>query len=71
MKIKKILTQYRRDFRAVFVCEHCGDEVELSGYDDSFFHQNVIPEWKCDKCGKKSPSDYRGLTPKYWDSANV
>ena len=52
MRIKKILYQHRRDFRAVYVCPFCGYEKEGSGYDDAYFHHNVIPEMKCDKCGK-------------------
>ena len=33
MKIKEILSQNRRDFQAIFVCEHCGYEYKTSGYD--------------------------------------
>ena len=53
MKIKEKLSQYRRDFRAIYECEHCGYEEEGSGYDDTYFHQRVIPERKCPKCGKE------------------
>jgi len=65
MKIKEIKSQHRRDFQAIYVCEHCGDEIESSGYDDENFHNNVIPNWECDKCGKKAKDDYRALTTKY------
>ena len=65
MKIKEIISQHRRDFYAIYVCEHCGDEHEESGYDDANFHQNVIPNMKCPKCGKKAPDTYRALTTKY------
>lgn len=65
MKIKKIISQHRRDFRAVYQCEHCDHEYEGSGYDDAHFHQNVIPEKVCPECGKKAPEDYRALTTKY------
>jgi len=65
MKIKEMLSQHRRDFRAIFVCEHCDSEYELGGYDDANFHQNVIPNFKCRKCGKKAPQNYRGLSTKY------
>lgn len=58
MKIKEILRQHRRDFRAVYECEGCG-EVHTGpngqgsrGYDDRNFHDNVIPNLKCDVCGK-------------------
>lgn len=71
MKIKRIKSQHRRDFTAVYECEHCGNEHEGTGYDDSYFHNHVIPEMKCEKCGKKSPDDYRPLSTKYPDSVTV
>lgn len=67
MKIKQITSQNRRDFYAVYVCEHCGDEHSGSGYDDTNFHQNVIPGMECPKCGLKSPDNYRPLATKYTD----
>jgi len=70
MKIKEILSQSRRDFWAIYECEHCGHEEKSSGYDDTNFHQNVIPQMKCAKCGKIAPSDYRPLATKYpaWET---
>ena len=65
MKIKKIISQHRRDFTAIYECEHCGFTEERYGYDDDNFHQNVIPNLACGKCGKKSPKDYRPLTTKH------
>jgi transcription elongation factor Elf1 len=65
MKIKEIIGQSRRDFRAIYECEHCGHAEQGSGYDDANFHQNVIPDMKCKKCGKKSGDDYRPLATKY------
>lgn len=65
MKISKMLTQHRRDFTALYVCEHCGAESKGHGYDDANFHNNVIPNMVCESCGKKSPDDYRPLTTKY------
>ena len=66
MKIKKILSQHRRDFSATLVCEHCENEQKLnSGYDDDNYHRNVIPKIKCDVCKKIAPEDNRPLTPKY------
>jgi len=41
MKIKTILKQNRRDFVAIYECEHCGNKVERSGYDDSYFHEKT------------------------------
>ena len=54
MRILEIASQSRRDFYAVYECEHCGNRRKGSGYDDINFHVNVIPEMKCEKCGKKS-----------------
>lgn len=54
MKIKEKTYQHRRDFKAVFVCEHCGYENEIWGYDDANYHENVIPAMKCPQCGKTS-----------------
>jgi transcription elongation factor Elf1 len=65
MKIKKIISQHRRDFRAIYVCEHCGHEKEGYGYDDANFHNNVIPGMECEECGKKADSSYRALAPKH------
>ena len=65
MKIERILSQHRRDFRAIYSCEHCGHEHEGTGYDDANFHQNVIPKMKCPECGETAPDGYRGLAPKY------
>ena len=66
MKIKEFLWQSRRDFSAMYECEHCGETYEIGGgYDDDNFHRNVIPKIKCKKCGKMAPDDYRALTTKY------
>jgi ribosomal protein L37AE/L43A len=65
MRIKEMLSQHRRDFRAIYECEHCGHEKEGSGYDDANFHQNVIPSWQCDKCGEKAIDTSDAKTPKY------
>ena len=65
MKIKTIKSQHRRDFRAIYECEHCENTEEGPGYDDDNFHRNVIPSMQCKKCGKFSPDDYRPLTTKY------
>lgn len=52
MKIKQKVRQHRRDFTAIYECEHCGTEKEASGYDDAYFHQQVIPAMECATCGK-------------------
>lgn len=68
MKIKEILYQYRRDFKAEYECEWCGKVMTRQGYDDDNFHRNVIPNMRCPKCNKTSAecgANYRPLTTKY------
>lgn len=65
MKIKTIKNQHRRDFSAVYECEHCGHTEDGYGYDDAHFHKNVIPKMTCAECGKTAPDNYRPLTTKY------
>ena len=65
MRIKEILYQHRRDFRAIYECEHCGYTYEGEGYDDANFHENVIPAMECKQCGMTAGPNYRPLTTKY------
>ena len=65
MKIKEITSQHRRDFRAVYECEHCGATETGAGYDDANFHQNAIPKMVCKQCGKKAADNYRPLATKH------
>lgn len=51
MKIKKILDRNRRDLQCLYVCEDCGAEHEAYGYDDSYFHNEVVPKMACKECG--------------------
>lgn len=63
MHILKINSRSRRDFYADLVCEHCGHiEKNAACYDDDFFHNKVIPGWKCEKCGKTASDDYMPKT---------
>lgn len=71
MKIKKITNQDRRDFTAVYECEHCGGETTGYGYDDENFHKNVIPKMKCKKCEKSAGDDYRPLATQYPEGFTV
>ena len=71
MRIKEITYQNRRDFKAVFECEHCGHTCEEWGYDDANFHNNVIPNKVCPICGKKASDNYRPLTTKYPEGMQV
>ena len=57
MKIKEMLDQIRRDFWAKMECEFCGHiEPKVSGYDDHYFHNEVIPKMKCNSCGESTIS---------------
>lgn len=64
MKLKKINSQNRRDFWADFECEFCKHLLkDVEGYDDRYFHDNVIPEMDCKECGKSTNSE-RGTADK-------
>ena len=65
MKIQKITSQNRRDFTAVYECEHCGATETGYGYDDDNFHRNVIPAMKCKQCAKTAGDEYRQRGTKY------
>lgn len=65
MRIRKIVSQHRRDFTAIYECEHCGSEEKGHGYDDDNFHRNVVPKKTCKSCGKSAPDDYQPLGTKY------
>ena len=55
MRIKQKTYQSRRDFKAIYECEHCGHVTKESwGYDDANYHENVIPAMACTECGKSS-----------------
>jgi transcription elongation factor Elf1 len=57
MRIKKIISQHRRDFTALMECEFCGHQkTNNRGYDDRHYHDNVIPNMKCDGCGESTLS---------------
>jgi ribosomal protein L37AE/L43A len=71
MKIQTIESQHRRDFVAIYECEHCGHTHKASGYDDAYFHHKVIPVMECGKCGKTAGSSYRPLTTKYAEGQQV
>lgn len=66
MQIKEILRQNRRDFHAIYECEFCGHTKDGSGYDDSNFHDNVIPNMECPECHKKSGVASSGATNPDW-----
>lgn len=70
MKIKEITGQNRRDFWAIYECQHCGATEKLSGYDDANFHNNVIPKIPCALCGKNG-GDYTPMATKYAEGVQV
>lgn len=58
MKLLKKISQYRRDFDAIYKCEFCGAEETVNDcYDDRNFHDTVSPKWTCKKCGKSTISE--------------
>jgi len=65
MKIKRIISQSKRDFCAIYECEHCGHIEKRSGYNDANFHQNIIPKMRCNKCNKSANKYYRSINTKY------
>ena len=65
MKIKRFTFRSRRDFKAIYICEHCNHEIEDWGYDDDNFHRNVIPAKKCNECGKIAGDDHMPLATRY------
>jgi ribosomal protein L37AE/L43A len=71
MRIKKKLSQIRRDFTAIYECEHCGETEKSEGYDDSYFHKEVIPTMKCSKCGKTADENYKPMGTKYPEGLQV
>jgi hypothetical protein len=53
MKILTILSQNRNDFTAILECEHCANTQKLmTGYDDDFYHNKVLPSITCQLCKK-------------------
>lgn len=71
MRIREIIDQHRRDFTAIYECEHCGAEERASGYDDANFHRNVVPAMKCKACGESATSNYRPLSTRYPEGFQV
>lgn len=50
-----MISQNRRDFTSEMTCERCNSkQIDNSGYDDSYYHNNVIPNIKCKKCNQSS-----------------
>lgn len=71
MRIHRMISMSRRDFQAIYICEHCNRTVTKSGYDDANFHENVIPAMVCEGCGKTATEDYEPNTPRYPEGMQV
>lgn len=57
MRLVRKINQHRRDFTGLFECEHCGHEETVRGcYDDTYYHENVIPKMGCRDCGEVAPA---------------
>ena len=55
MKVTRRYNQMRRDLSIDMECESCGAKNTYgSAYDDRNFWDNVVPAFKCPKCGKSS-----------------
>lgn len=60
MKLVKIISQSRRDFKGEYKCEFCGHidtDKNMDSYDDRNYHDNVIPNMDCPKCHKSTISE--------------
>lgn len=58
MKIERITSRHMNDFWANMICEHCGHNQKIDGaYNDSYYHNHVIPAIKCNSCGKNRAGD--------------
>lgn len=71
MHIKEMISQHRRDFNAIYACEHCEHEQKGRGYDDANFHVNVIPAMKCPECGKTAGDDYVPRSTMYPEGMHI
>ena len=68
MKITKVTNRINNDFWATVSCEHCGAVVtNWSGYEDTNYHQNVMPKFHCKECGQNRAGETKALTPKQVD----
>lgn len=60
MRIERITWQHHNDYVADMVCEHCAaKDVDKCGYNDANYHNNVIPRFYCQSCGKNRAGDMK------------
>ena len=68
MRLVKTYNFHRRDFTGNFQCEHCDFiTYSVSCYDDTNFHQNVIPAMVCPVCKLASPAGVPITQPRQRD----
>ena len=62
MKVLSKYNQHRRDCWADYECEACGaKQTDEYAYDDRNYWDNVVPNLKCESCGKSTKD--LGLEP--------
>lgn len=74
MFIRKYKTQHRRDFTALLECEGCKHQENLeTGYDDEYYHNEILPNRKCPNCGETTNTLDNGIRtrPKNDDSVQL
>lgn len=55
MKVTKRFNQHRRDLHIEVECEDCNATKTIkNAYDDTNYWVNVVPDMKCESCGKSS-----------------
>lgn len=63
MKVIKRYNQHRRDLHIDMECEGCENkETNTAAYDDNNFWVNVVPDFKCEKCGESTNSLGKEIT---------
>lgn len=72
MYIKEIISQHRRDMHVIMACQHCGYEKETTdAYDDTFYHEQVVPNMTCNACGETAGTAYEARSTKYPDDIQI
>ena len=75
MKVVKRYNQNRRDLSIDMECEDCGaKDTYNSAYDDRNFWDNVVPDFKCEVCGKSSNDlgvEIEGIETKYPEGMQI
>lgn len=71
MYIETILDRIRRDIKIIIKCEHCDYSFETWGYDDTHYHNVVVPNMECPQCKAKASGIYKPRTPRYPDEVII